>query len=315
MSEVYTATATFDKTTPEKVWESAGQPYWLSANGGTIAGNLTITGSEFVNGNVTVTGNESVTGILTVNNVLATSTTTGSLIVSGQTTLATVTSGAINQGAVGFPSYGLGVSLAGTQLNPLPVNATSTSSFAMACTDVVYATPGFVTFVVNNNYAFFEGQSISVSGTTNWNGIYQVLSVGTGTIRCTTTNTFPSEPSISGLIVPYYSAGVYEVSAICRVTQSVAPTPGSATEGISFGLDIDTSAPANYTLTDVQHTTNPLYTITGSYGQASFSIVGTVRVTSPLSRLWIITNTGAQTGVYAVLFKQITVKPIGVFRN
>lgn len=298
------ANTTFDKTTPEKVWEGQGQPYWLSVNGGSVSGN------------VTVTGNETVTGVLTANSLVATTANATNLTVSGLTTLGVVTSGAINQGAVGFPSYGLGPSFSGTVISPLPVNSTSTCRFAMLCTTVTKDIPsfGYVSFAVNNDYAFAIGQSITVANTTNWNGNYQVYSVTPTSIVCATTNTSDSETGLSALIIPLYSAGVYEVSAICKVTQNTAPTAGSTSEGISLGLDVLVSAPPNFTQATVQATTNPIYTITGSYGQATFPVVGTVRVNAPLSSLWIVINTGAQTGSYNMTFRQMTVKPIGVFR-
>ena len=304
-----TPNATFDKTTPEKVWAGQEQPYWVSVNGGTISGDVTITGSEFVTGNVTVTGNETVTGITTVNSLLATTANVGTLTVSGATT-----TDAINQGKVGFPSYFLGPSFSGTVISPLPISTTAKCSVGMLCTDVTYSAPGFVTFSVSNNFPFFVGQIVTVANTTNWNGDYPVISTGSGTIRCSTTNTSASEPSISAIVFPLYTAGLYNVSGICKVTQNTAPTAGSTTEGISFGLDITTSAPANYTTTTVQATTNPINTITGSYGQATFPIVGTVRCSSALSRLWLVVNTGAQTGSYSVVFSQFTVTPIGFFR-
>ena len=306
--------ADYGKITAEKVWEGQGQPYWLSVNGGTVKGTFTITGNEFVTGNVTVTGNETVTGITTVNSLLATTANIGTLTASGLTTLDTVNTGAINQAKVGFASYVLGASLTGTVISPLSPSTVSVCSVAMACTDVVYTTPGYVTFLVNNNFPFAVGQSITVANTVNWNGTYQVFSTGTGTITCNTENTSPSEPAVTALVIPLFSAGIYNVSGICRIRQSVAPTPGSTTEGISFGLDIGTSAPANYTVATVQATNNPLYTITGTSAEAVFPITGTVRVTAPLSRLWLVVSTGALTGTYDVIFRQFTVTPIGVFR-
>ena len=186
----------------------------------------------------------------------------------------------------------------------------------MLCTAVTKDTPavGYVSFAVNNDYAFAIGQSITVANTTNWNGNYQVYSVTSTSIVCTTTNTSANETSLSALIIPLYSAGVYNLSAICKVTQNTAPTAGSTTEGISLGLDVLVSAPPNFTQATVQATTNPIYTITGGYGQATFPVVGTVRVNAPLSSLWIVINTGAQTGSYNMTFRQMTVTPIGVYR-
>ena len=293
------STDNYAKLTPEKVWQATNSPYWMSVNGGTVAGDLT------------VAGHETVTGTLTANNLSATTAT-----VSGLTTLGAVTSGSINQGAVGFPSYGLGPSFSGTVISPLPVSSTSTCRFAMLCTAVTKDTPavGYVSFAVNNDYAFAIGQSITVANTTNWNGNYQVYSVTSTSIVCTTTNTSANETSLSALIIPLYSAGVYNLSAICKVTQNTAPTAGSTTEGISLGLDVLVSAPPNFTQATVQATTNPIYTITGGYGQATFPVVGTVRVNAPLSSLWIVINTGAQTGSYNMTFRQMTVTPIGVYR-
>lgn len=288
--------ASFDKTLPTAIYQNTGEPLFVPITGGTINGDVTITGTE------------------TVNNLVATTANATTLTVSGATTLNTVTSDAINQGKVGFPSFVLGASLTGTVISPLPPSTNATCSVAMLCTDVVYTTPGAVTFVVSNNFPFAIGQSVTVANTTNWNGNYQVLSVGTGTIRCNTSNTSPSEPGISALVVPLFSAGLYQVSGVCRIRQNTAPTAGSTTEGISFGLDIGVTAPSNYTTTSVQATNNPLYTITGSYGEAVFPIVGTVRASAPLSRLWLVVNTGAQTGSYSVIFRQFTVTPIGVYR-
>lgn len=37
--------SSFSKLTPEKVWSATGEPNWLSVNGGTVNGNLTVTGT------------------------------------------------------------------------------------------------------------------------------------------------------------------------------------------------------------------------------------------------------------------------------
>ena len=296
------ASPNFSKLTPEQVYRGTNNPNWVSINGG------------FVNGNLTITGNETVTGITTVNSLVATTANAGALTVSGATTLTTVIADEINQGKVGFPSFVLGPTLSGTVINPLPINTTAQCSVGMLCTDVTYSTPGFVTFSVSNNYPFYVGQIVTVANTTNWNGNYPVVSVGSGIVRCSTTNTSASEPTITAIIFPLYTAGVYNVSGICKVTQNSAPTPGSTTEGIAFGFGVGTAPPSNYTLAPVQATTNPINTITSGYGQATFPIVGTVRCTTALSRLWLVVNTGAQTGSYSVAFSQFTVTPIGVFR-
>lgn len=295
--------SSFSKLTPEKVYRGTDEPNWVSVNGGTVSGNLT------------VTGNATVTGVLTTTTLISTTETTGSLLVTGDTKLtgSTVT-GTINQGVVGFPSFAFGPALTGTVLNPLQASATSTCTLAMACTAVTQTITGYVSFTVNNNWAFATNQSIVVSGTTNWNGTYQVYSFTSTTLQCTTASTFASEPGIDARIIPLFNAGLYAITAVCKVTQSVAPTSGSATEGVSLGFDIATSAPANYTQTIVQTTSNLLNTITGVYGQATFTMAGTIRCSATGSRVWIVLNTGALTGTYAVSFPQITVKPIGVYR-
>ena len=295
--------SSFSKLTPEKVYRGTDEPNWVSVNGGTVSGNLT------------VTGNATVTGVLTTTTLISTTETTGSLLVTGDTKLtgSTVT-GTINQGVVGFPSFAFGPALTGTVLNPLQASATSTCTLAMACTAVTQTIAGYVSFTVNNNWAFATNQSIVVSGTTNWNGTYQVYSFTPTTLQCTTGLTQASEPGIDARIIPLFNAGMYAITAVCKVTQSVAPTPGSATEGVSLGFDIATSAPANYTQTIVQTTSNLLNTITGVYGQDTFTMAGTVRCSATGSRVWIVLNTGALTGTYAVSFPQVTVKPIGVYR-
>ena len=289
---------TFDKLTPEKVWEGQGQPYWLSVDGGTIA-------------NLTVAGNATVAGTLTANNLLATTAT-----VSGLTTLASVTSGAINQGRVGYPSFVFAPTLTGTTLLPVTPSFISQCTVTMLCTAVTYTTPGSVTFTVSNNFPFYIGQSVVIANTTNWNGTYQIGSIANGgnSITCITGSTFASETGLTAHAIPLYPVGVYEVSAICRVTQNTAPTPGSATEGISIGLDLNTSSPANYTVAPIQATTNPINTITGQYGEARFPIVGVTRVAAADSRLFLTVSTGAQTGSYNMTFSQFTVTPIGIFR-
>jgi hypothetical protein len=37
--------SSFSKITPEKVWSGTGEPNWVSVNGGTITGNLAVSGS------------------------------------------------------------------------------------------------------------------------------------------------------------------------------------------------------------------------------------------------------------------------------
>lgn len=290
--------ASFSKITPEKVWTATGEPNWVSVNGGTIA-------------NLTVAGNASVTGTLTANNLLATTAT-----VSGLTTLATVTSGAVNQGRVGYPSFVFAPTLTGTTLSPVPASFTATCTVTMLCTAVTYTTAGSVTFSVSNNFPFYIGQSVVIANTTNWNGTYVISSIPNGgnSITCVTGSTFASETGLTAHAIPLYPVGVYEVSAICRVTQNSAPTPGSATEGLSVGLDIATSAPANYTVAPIQATTNPINTLTGSYGEARFPIVGVERVAAADSRLFVVVNAGVLTGSYNMTFSQFTVTPIGVFR-
>ena len=298
------ANTVFNKITPEKVWNNTDDAYWVSVNGGTVTGNLT------------VNGDANVTGVLTANRLIATGATTlASCFVTGDTTLlGSTTSGTINQGVVGFPSFAFGPALTGTVLNPLQPSTTSSCALAMACTAVTQTIAGYVSFTVNNNWAFATNQSIVVSGTTNWNGTYQVYSFTPTTLQCTTASTFASEPGIDARITPLFNAGMYAITAVCKITQSVAPTSGSATEGVSIGMDINTSAPANYTQTIVQTTSNLLNTITGVYGQATFTMAGTVRCSATGSRVYIVLNTGALTGTYAVSFPQITVKPVGVYR-
>ena len=298
------ANTVFNKITPEKVWNNTDDAYWVSVNGGTVTGNLT------------VTGNASVTGVLTANRLIATGATTlASCFVTGDTTLlGSTTSGTINQGVVGFPSFAYSPSFTGTVIAPLQPSATSTCTLAMSCTAVTQTIAGYVSFTVNNNWAFATGQSIVVTGTTNWDGTYQVFSFTPTTLTCTTGATHTSEPSVTARIIPLFNAGMYAVTAVCKITQSVAPTPGSATEGVSIGMDIATSAPANYNQTIVQATSNLINTITGIYGQATFSMAGTIRCSATGSRVWIVLNTGAMTGTYSVVFSQVTVKPVGVYR-
>lgn len=290
---VPSANTVFNKITPEKVWEGQGQPYWLSVDGGT-ASSLTVAGT------------------LTATNVLATTAT-----VSGLTTLGAVSSGAINQGRVGYSSFVLGPTLTGTVINPVPVGAIATCTVAMTLTAATYTVPGSVVFTVSNNDPFYVGQEVVVSGTTNWNATYTISAIppGGNTITCTTLNSFATETGLSAFAIPLYPTGTYQVSAICRVFQNTAPTPGSATEGISIGLDLDTTAPANYTLTAVQATTNPLVSITGQYGEARFPIVGVQKVSTGSNRLFVIVSTGAQTGSYSMTFSQFNVLPIGVPRS
>jgi len=289
------ATTTFNKITPEKVWEGQGQPYWLSVDGGT-ASALTVTGT------------------LTANNLVATTAT-----VSGLTTLGAVTSGAINQGRVGYSSFVLAPTLTGTTLSPIAPSFISQCTVTMLLTAATYSalTPGFVTFTVSNNDPFYVGQEVVVANTTNWNATYTISSIppGGNTITCITLNTFASETGLTAHAIPLYPTGTYQVSAICRVTQNTAPTPGSATEGISIGLDLATAAPANYTLAPIQATTNPINTITGQYGEARFSIVGVEKVSTASNRLFVTVSTGAQTGSYNMTFSQFTVTPIGVPRS
>lgn len=65
------ATTEFNKITPEKVWSGTDDPYWLSVNGGTVSGNLTVTG--------TVTA-ATFTGAIALPNTLQTVNTTGSSV-------------------------------------------------------------------------------------------------------------------------------------------------------------------------------------------------------------------------------------------
>jgi len=287
------ANTVFNKITPEKVWEGQDQPYWVSVDGGT-ASSLTITGT------------------LTANNLAATTAT-----VSGLTTLGAVTSGAINQGRVGYSSFVLAPTLTGTTLSPIAPSFISQCTVTMLLTAVTYTTPGSVTFTVSNNDPFYVGQEVVVANTTNWNATYTISSIppGGNTITCITLNTFASETGLTAHAIPLFPVGTYQVSAICRVTQNTAPTPGSATEGISIGLDLATAAPANYTLAPIQATTNPLVSITGQYGEARFSIVGVDKVSTGSNRLFVTVSTGAQTGSYNMTFSQFTVTPIGVPRS
>ena len=48
--------ASYAKLTPEQVWRATDQPNWLSVNGGTVRGDVTLTKNLAVAGNVTVTG-------------------------------------------------------------------------------------------------------------------------------------------------------------------------------------------------------------------------------------------------------------------
>jgi hypothetical protein len=187
----------------------------------------------------------------------------------------------------------------------------------MLLTAVTYTTPGSVTFTVSNNDPFYVGQEVVVANTTNWNATYtiSVIPPGGTTITCSTLSTFASETGLTAHAIPLYPTGTYQVSAICRVTQNTAPTPASATEGISIGLDLGTAAPANYTLAPIQATTNPLVSITGQYGEARFSIVGVEKVSTASNRLFVTVSTGAQTGSYSMTFSQFTVTPIGVPRS
>jgi len=50
------STDNYAKLTPEKVWRSTNEPYWLSVNGGTVKGDVRVEGSETVTGNLTVNG-------------------------------------------------------------------------------------------------------------------------------------------------------------------------------------------------------------------------------------------------------------------
>ena len=287
------ANTVFNKITPEKVWEGQDQPYWLSVDGGTASG-LTITGT------------------LTANNLVATTAT-----VSGLTTLGAVTSGAINQGRVGYSSFVLAPTLTGTTLSPIAPSFISQCTVTMLLTAVTYTTPGSVTFTVSNNDPFYVGQEVVVANTVNWNATYTITVIPPGgtTFTCLTGNTSASETGLTAHAIPLFPVGTYQVSAICRVTQNTAPTPGSATEGISIGLDLGTAAPANYTLAPIQATTNPLVSITGQYGEARFSIVGVEKVSTAGNRLFVTVSTGAQTGSYNMTFSQFTVTPIGVPRS
>ena len=47
--------ASYAKLTPEQVWRGTGEPNWLSVNGGTITGNVTVQGT-FTATNLTATG-------------------------------------------------------------------------------------------------------------------------------------------------------------------------------------------------------------------------------------------------------------------
>jgi hypothetical protein len=290
---VPSANTSFDKITPEKVYEGQGQPYWVAVDGGT-ASNLTVAGT------------------LTATNLVATTAT-----VSGATTLGAVTSGAINQGRVGYSSFVLAPTLTGTTLAPVPASATAQCTVTMLLTAATYTTPGSVTFTVSNNNPFYVGQEVVVANTTNWNATYTISAIppGGNTITCTTSSTFASETGLSANAIPLFPVGTYQVSAICRVTQNTAPTPGSATEGISVGLDLGTAAPANYTLAAIQATTNPINTITGSYGEARFPIFGIEKVSTASNRLFVVVNAGVLTGSYNMTFSQFTVTPIGVPRS
>lgn len=289
------STDNYAKLTPEKVWQTTNDPYWLSVNGGT-ASSLTVAGT------------------LTANNLLATTAT-----VSGLTTLGAVTAGAINQGRVGYSSFVLAPTLTGTTLAPIPASATAQCTVTMLLTAATYSalTPGFVTFTVSNNDPFYVGQEVVVANTTNWNATYTISSIPPGgtTITCSTLSTFASETGLSANAIPLYPTGTYRVSAICRVTQNTAPTAGSATEGLSIGLDLGTAAPANYTLAAIQATTNPINTITGSYGEARFPIVGVEKVSTASNRLFVVVNAGVLTGSYNMTFSQFVVTPIGVPRS
>jgi hypothetical protein len=287
------ANTVFNKITPEKVWEGQGQPYWVAVDGGT-ASNLTVAGT------------------LTATNLVATTAT-----VSGATTLGAVTAGAINQGRVGYSSFVLAPTLTGTTLSPIAPSFISQCTVTMLLTAVTYTTPGSVTFTVSNNNPFYVGQEVVVVNTTNWNATYTITVIppGGNSITCSTLSTFASETGLTANAIPLYPTGTYQVSAICRVTQNTAPTPGSATEGISIGLDLATAAPANYTLAPIQATTNPINTITGQYGEARFSIVGVDKVSTASNRLFVTVSTGAQTGSYNMTFSQFTVTPIGVPRS
>jgi hypothetical protein len=287
------STDNYAKLTPEKVWQTTNDPYWLSVNGGT-ASSLTVSGT------------------LTANNLSATTAT-----VSGLTTLGAVTSGAINQGRVGYSSFVLAPTLTGTTLAPIAPSFISQCTVTMLLTAATYTTPGSVTFTVSNNDPFYVGQEVVVANTTNWNGTFtiSVIPPGGTTFTCLTSSTFATETGLTAHAIPLFPVGTYQVSAICRVTQNTAPTPGSATEGISIGLDLATSAPANYTLAPIQATTNPINTITGQYGEARFSIVGVDKVSTASNRLFVTVSTGAQTGSYSMTFSQFTVTPIGVPRS
>jgi hypothetical protein len=287
------STDNYAKLTPEKVWQTTNDPYWLSVNGGT-ASSLTVAGT------------------LTANNLVATTAT-----VSGLTTLGAVTAGAINQGRVGYSSFVLAPTLTGTTLSPIAPSFISQCTVTMLLTAVTYTTPGSVTFTVSNNDPFYVGQEVVVANTTNWNATYtiSVIPPGGTTITCSTLSTFASETGLTAHAIPLYPTGTYQVSAICRVTQNTAPTPASATEGISIGLDLGTAAPANYTLAPIQATTNPLVSITGQYGEARFSIVGVEKVSTASNRLFVTVSTGVQTGSYSMTFSQFTVTPIGVPRS
>jgi hypothetical protein len=78
------ATTEFNKITPEKVWSGTDDPYWLSVNGGTISGNLVVTGS------VTAA---SIVGAVALPATLTTANTSGSSVTITTANTALVTYG------------------------------------------------------------------------------------------------------------------------------------------------------------------------------------------------------------------------------
>ena len=119
------ANTTFDKTTPEKVWEGQGQPYWLSVNGGTINGNVTVKGT-FTATNLTATG--AVSGA----SVSATGAVSGATVsATGAVSGATVSATTVN-------SLNKTLDL-GTSFSPTPVSANASTAQLLVTTSSTFS--------------------------------------------------------------------------------------------------------------------------------------------------------------------------------
>ena len=118
--------ASYAKLTPEQVWRGTGEPNWLSVNGGTINGNVTVQGT-FTATNLTATG--AVSGAtVSATGAVSGATVTATGAVSGDTVSATTVNKLNKQ-----LQLGLSVSPAPVSANPttaqLLVNTPSSFAF------------------------------------------------------------------------------------------------------------------------------------------------------------------------------------------